>query len=335
MRRLATLFAVSLVTCWLAVSSFRRLASSYCPPQPGRWRVQIDRNTGQGFEKAFLNLPITQGTKIRTGADSRAEIEFEDGTTLRLTPGTAVEFPELGPARLRRPLVKSGSSGWHRVPELQRRQSRNNSTLSFGQEKLTLTKQAHLRIEMKDANATVAVFKGEVDVDGSSGKVDVEKKHSATFDLAGASLTPLPTVSNLILTTSGTSSRTNISNATARLEQLFALLLRHQRPELLRQFLQRPRLRDDVAALPGRGRMGSVHEWRLELVSGSWIYLGIFLSLGLDAVSLRFLDLCPPMAGSGSQEAPGRDGTPFRESPMLPQASALRGRLPLLDRLWR
>ena len=33
----------------------------------------------------------------------------------------------------------------------------------------------------------VAVFKGDVEVEGTSGKVEVEKKHSATFDLAGTS----------------------------------------------------------------------------------------------------------------------------------------------------
>ena len=38
--------------------------------------VQIDRATGQGFEKAFLNMPITQGVKLRTTADGLAEFEF-------------------------------------------------------------------------------------------------------------------------------------------------------------------------------------------------------------------------------------------------------------------
>ena len=57
--------------------------------------VQIDRNTGQGFEKAFLNLPITQGVKLRVGKDSRAAVEFEDGSTLRLTPDTVIDFPQL------------------------------------------------------------------------------------------------------------------------------------------------------------------------------------------------------------------------------------------------
>src|SRR5271165_6672042 len=57
--------------------------------------VQIDKNTGLGFENAFLNLPITQGTQLRTGATGRAEIEFEDGSTLRLTPNTSVIFSTL------------------------------------------------------------------------------------------------------------------------------------------------------------------------------------------------------------------------------------------------
>ena len=58
--------------------------------------VQIDKNTGLGFENAFLNLPITQGTQLRTRENGRAEIEFEDGSTLRLTPKTTVEFGTLG-----------------------------------------------------------------------------------------------------------------------------------------------------------------------------------------------------------------------------------------------
>ena len=58
--------------------------------------VQIDKNTGMGFENAFLNLPITQGAQVRTRDRGRAEIEFEDGSTLRLTPNTTVEFSTLG-----------------------------------------------------------------------------------------------------------------------------------------------------------------------------------------------------------------------------------------------
>src|SRR5258707_3720196 len=58
--------------------------------------VEIDKNTGMGFEKAFLNLPITQGTRLRTRDTGRAEIEFEDGSTLRLAPDTIVDFSRFG-----------------------------------------------------------------------------------------------------------------------------------------------------------------------------------------------------------------------------------------------
>src|ERR1700704_1485173 len=58
--------------------------------------VQIDKNSGMGFENAFLNLPITQGTQLKTHDNGRAEIEFEDGSTLRMTPNTTVEFSKLG-----------------------------------------------------------------------------------------------------------------------------------------------------------------------------------------------------------------------------------------------
>ena len=58
--------------------------------------VQIDRNTGQGYEKAFLNFPLTQGVKIQTKQDGRGEVEFEDGSALpSITPDTVIEFPQL------------------------------------------------------------------------------------------------------------------------------------------------------------------------------------------------------------------------------------------------
>src|SRR6266481_9494074 len=58
--------------------------------------VQINKNSGLGFENAFANLPITQGTQLRTRENGRAEIEFEDGSTVRLTPNTTLQFSQLG-----------------------------------------------------------------------------------------------------------------------------------------------------------------------------------------------------------------------------------------------
>jgi len=184
-RKLGTSFAVAVLACWLAVPSFADSQARIVRLSQVDGDVQIDRSTGQGYERAFVNLPITQGNKLRAGQDARAEIEFEDGSTLRITPGTVVEFPDLA--------LRDSGARFSNLNLLEGTAYLNfkgdkgeEFALGFGREKLALTRPAHLRIELRDAEATVAVFKGDVEVVGPSGKVDVEKKHSVTFDLAGA-----------------------------------------------------------------------------------------------------------------------------------------------------
>jgi len=144
--------------------------------------VQVDRNTGQGYEKAFLNLPITQGVMLHTKNDGRAEVEFEDGSTLRVTPNTVIAFPQLS-------LRDSGA----KVSAVQLQEGTayvnfagakdNEFTLTFAHEKLSLAHAAHLRIEMADTTATLAVFNGDVQVEGDSGTMAVSKNRTTTFDL--------------------------------------------------------------------------------------------------------------------------------------------------------
>ena len=144
--------------------------------------VQIDKNAGMGFENAFLNLPVTQGTQIRTRDTGRAEIEFEDGSTMRLTPNTSVQFSTLG-------LDDSGKhisvvnlvEGMAYVNWL----GKDQFTLNFSRERVEIERAAHFRIETSTSGSKFAVFKGDVDVTGPSGKVTVSKKKEATFEASG------------------------------------------------------------------------------------------------------------------------------------------------------
>src|SRR5437870_5544214 len=145
--------------------------------------MQIDRNTGQGYERAFLNLPITEGAKLKAGAEGRAEVEFEDGSTLRLTPDTVVEFPQLSlrdsGTRVSTVNVVQGTAYVNFTA------SKNDEfTLHFGRETLGLSKASHLRIEVGDTDATVAIFSGEAQVEGPAGTVEIAKKQTARFDFA-------------------------------------------------------------------------------------------------------------------------------------------------------
>lgn len=142
--------------------------------------VQIDKNTGLGFENAFLNLPVTQGTQLRTGEKGRAEIEFEDGSTLRLTPRTTVEFGTLG--------LTDGGKRITAVNLVEGRayvnwlgKSGDEFTLSFSRDKITITQPAHFRVATSSNEAEVASFKNEIEVVGPSGTVKVDKKKMVAF----------------------------------------------------------------------------------------------------------------------------------------------------------
>src|SRR6201997_2495053 len=142
-------------------------------------QVQINKNTGLGFENAFANLPITQGTQLRTSANGRAEIEFEDGSSMRLAPDTSVEFSRLG-------LSDSGK----RISQVQLVQGlayvnwlgKDDFSLNFSRESISLDHAAHFRVDAAPQAADLAVFKGDVDVNGPAGKLVVEKKKTATFN---------------------------------------------------------------------------------------------------------------------------------------------------------
>jgi hypothetical protein len=188
MSKLTSAFALccfGVLLCSSAVFSFADSQARIVRLSQVEGTVQVDRNTGLGFEKAFLNLPITQGTKLRTEKDGRAEIEFEDGSTLRITPSTEVEFSALA-------LRDSGG----RVTGLKIAEGTayldfkgakdDELNLSFGREKLAMNKPTHLRVQMGDTDANLAVFKGKVEVEAPSGLVAVDKKRTATFDLSNS-----------------------------------------------------------------------------------------------------------------------------------------------------
>jgi len=182
--KIKLMVSVAMTCALLAVPSFADSQARIVRLSDVEGDVQIDRNTGQGYEKAFLNLPITAGTKLRANKDGRAEVEFEDGSTLRITPGTVVGFPELS-------MRDSGDKV--SIVDLQDGTAYVNFagskgdgfTLNFGREALALTNSAHVRVSMGDTQATLAVFKGDVQADGPSGVVRVGSKQSATFDLTG------------------------------------------------------------------------------------------------------------------------------------------------------
>jgi len=136
--------------------------------------VEVDRGTGQDFETALLNLPIVEGCKLRT-ASGFAEVEFEDGSTLRLTPFTAVEFD-----RLR--LLASGSTvsdinvQTGTVYVSMARTKGIESKLGFAQENVFLTPSSHVRLFRTGQWVSLAALHGKVTVEAPTGNTVLSGK---------------------------------------------------------------------------------------------------------------------------------------------------------------
>ncbi len=143
--------------------------------------VQVDH--GSGYEKAIRNMPVMQGMRIETRNGGLAEVELENGSTVRLAPNTQVAFPELSLAasggKQTTVELKQGTAYFNLVNH-----KHDSFEIVAGPEKATLTDSARLRLDRDEDRVKVAVTKGEVRFEGPSGEAKLDKDHTATFDLS-------------------------------------------------------------------------------------------------------------------------------------------------------
>src|SRR4051812_36778447 len=128
--------------------------------------VQIDKGDSRGFNTAYMNMPLAHGWRL-WARNGQAEAEFEDGSSIRLTPDTIIAFSDLN-------LTSDG----HRdtTVELQqgtayfniRRRNDDTFRLQVAHEGVEPLKSAHFRVDMHDGQVEVAVLNGELQVSNGS-----------------------------------------------------------------------------------------------------------------------------------------------------------------------
>jgi Family of unknown function (DUF6600)/FecR protein len=145
-------------------------------------QVRIDH--GQGYESATMNVPVTEHNWLQTRSDGWAEVQFEDGSMVRVAPDTVIAFTELsrsssgstvstvdldqGEAEFK--VAQRGDSEFHVTVK--------NKTISLGG-------SAAFRVTSTNADPLeVAVWKGEVAIrdSESGGEVAVKKNETFTLD---------------------------------------------------------------------------------------------------------------------------------------------------------
>jgi ferric-dicitrate binding protein FerR (iron transport regulator) len=146
--------------------------------------LAMDRGTGKGYEPTMQNMPIVEGARLQTD-DGYAEVEFEDGSTMRLTPDSRVEFPQLV---LHSNGTKASTVKVERGTVYVNLENSKDIefTLKAGQATMTIPPSTHMRVEIEWPKMVLSVFSGNVAVQSGGTTTTVGKKESATLDATDA-----------------------------------------------------------------------------------------------------------------------------------------------------
>ena len=130
--------------------------------------VTIKQADNTASDPAQLNLPLLAGVQLATGEDGQAEVEFEDGSVVRLTPNSVLFLDNL--------TVESGGvfttdlSLLHGLAYLElRATTQYRYTLNAGGDILSPVENATVRVDFDQSPAIFAVLDGTAHVERQSG----------------------------------------------------------------------------------------------------------------------------------------------------------------------
>ncbi len=147
--------------------------------------IRMDRNLGLGFETALPNLAIVAGDKLRT-LNGLAEVQLRDGSTLRLTPNSQLDFQQMAdgtqPAILRLD---------HGMAYVERMKSPSDALqVNFGTHTAEPQSGSHLDLRVGDPGTRLVVFDGDVQLTPEA--LTVGKKKTVLFDTVTTSTAATP-----------------------------------------------------------------------------------------------------------------------------------------------
>lgn len=143
--------------------------------------VQIVRNKETEFSHAVMNMPLTEGTGIETGPDGRAEVEFEDGSVVRITPNSSLNLTKLSTSStgtLETTLEQPKGLVYYEL----RSDPRSAFTVDFGDNKITPTANSTFRVNLGSNPAELAVIDGHVQASGSNSETATAVPQGKTIE---------------------------------------------------------------------------------------------------------------------------------------------------------
>ncbi len=140
-------------------------------------------------EQAAINTPLFEGMQLSTADDGKAEIQFEDGSVVRLSPDTTVTITALRGQGASGDAEMSVDGGLAYF-ELQGTQESGQVSVHFGDSVATASGFTVLRVKVDTPPGEVAVFSGNTHVDRGNGvlSLDLHGGESVTLSANSPSL---------------------------------------------------------------------------------------------------------------------------------------------------
>lgn len=143
----------------------------------------VQLSTDRGTENATMNQPVTEGASLTTGSDGWAEVQLEDGSTIRLAPESQLAFTELGRSSSGATLTTVDLSQGEALFNVSRRHD-DQFAVTVRSKTVLLDHSGRFRITATNQDPLeIAVFKGEVSMRESDAGQQVEIKKGETFTL--------------------------------------------------------------------------------------------------------------------------------------------------------
>jgi hypothetical protein len=158
----------------------RALRLSYVQGQ-----VEISQSGQAITSQAAVNTPLFQGYQITTGQDGQAEIQFEDGSVVRLAPDSGLTLRVLRGqgSNGQADVVLNGGLGYF---ELQGGDQAGHIDVRFGNAVATAGGFTVMRVDMDTPPGTLAVFSGNAHLVRGNAAIDLHGNESVALDASSS-----------------------------------------------------------------------------------------------------------------------------------------------------
>jgi len=147
--------------------------------------VAIQRPGSTDWASAMANTPIQEGFSLSTSANSFAEVEFENGSTVRLGELSRIDFTQLALTsdgdKLNHLAFQEGYATFHFTPE-----HGDVYAVKVADTTITPRGKSEFRTNLTDSQLQVEVFNGSVEVEGPAGSTKLAKDKVLDYDTQAA-----------------------------------------------------------------------------------------------------------------------------------------------------